>query len=94
MKIVAPTLEDLIEHIQNDEIVNAAVTESIHRFYNDKCFSPFTDRPFETSDVKLISKLHDIFSCKYAGWRHIIKKRFERYHGAENTIALSLACKP
>lgn len=94
MKIEAPKLEDLIEYIRNSDIVNAAVTEAVHRFYNDHCFSPYTERPYETPDVKAISKIHDILSCKNAGWRLVIKKRFERYHGWEPTNALHITCKP
>jgi hypothetical protein len=90
MKFASPTLDDLLKHIEQDEIVKAAITESIHRFYYDKCFSLYTERPFDTPDVKAISKLHNIFSCLHAGWRHKIKKRFERYDGREDTIALNI----
>lgn len=92
--MVGPTLEDLKEFIQNDEVVNSAITEAIHRFYHHNCFSPYTLRPFETPDVKAISKIHSIFSCKYAGWRYIVKKHYDRYHGWEPTLALHISCKP
>lgn len=94
MKVEAPTLADLEQYIQESETVKAAVTEAVHRFYYDKCFSPYTERPYETLDVKAISKIHNIFSAKYAGWRHTIKKAFERYHGWEPTNALHIDCKP
>lgn len=94
MKAESPVLDDLINFLKNDEIVNAAVTEAVHRFYNDHCFSPYTERPWNTPDVKAISKIHTILSCKNAGWRFIIKKRFERYHGWEATNALHISCKP
>jgi hypothetical protein len=68
--MVGPTLEELKEFIQTDEVVNAAITEAIHRFYHHRCFSPYTLRPFDTEEVKAISKIHSIFTCKYAGWRH------------------------
>lgn len=92
--VKAPTLDDLVEYIKNSDIVNAAVTEAVHRFYNDHCFSPYSERPWQTPDVKAISKIHDILSCKNAGWRFIIKKRFDRYHGWEPTKALDLSCNP
>lgn len=94
MSIKAPTLDDLIDYIRDNEIVNAAITEAVHRFYYDHCFSPYTERPYNTPDVKAISKIHDILSAKNAGWRFTIKKRFERYHGWEPTNALHICNNP
>lgn len=91
---MSPTLADLEAHILNDATVNAAITQAVHRFYYDKCFSPYTERPYDTSEVKVISKIMAILSTKNAGWRNRLRKTADRYHGWEPTNALSLACKP
>lgn len=91
---LAPTFEDFKNYLWRNEMVRLAITEATHRFYYDQCFNPYFLRPFETNDVKRISKLHSILSTRYAGWRYKMKKKLERYHGWEDTTALNIDCNP
>ncbi|SRR5712692_2208989 len=94
-KAKAPTISELEQYIQESEIVKCAVTAAVHRFYYDRCFNPYTERPFDTPETKVINRIHNYLSCKYAGWRFKIRKHLERYSGGtEDTNALHTSCKP
>lgn len=87
-------LEAFIKHLQEYPLLQAAYTEAVHRFYFDTCFSPYSDRPYDTEECKLISNLLQTLSCQNAGWRHTLSKGIERYKGGEVTTALFIESKP
>lgn len=85
-----PTFDDLLDHIGNDEVLLAALTNSIHRFFYDKCFSPYTERPYQSEVVSIINDLHSILWCKSGGFRAILTDIAKRYRAEDKVNWLSI----
>lgn len=45
----------LMQYLNEDEGIKAALTNAVHRFYYDYCFSPHTNHPYESVDYRSIS---------------------------------------
>lgn len=82
----------LLEHVQNSELVQGAITESVHRFYYDRILS---DREkdkldlIETNASEILSTLWNL----NPNWRYIIEKTARRYK-SENTKSVCVFNKP
>lgn len=87
--------DHLLQWIQESETVQAAIVESVHRFYHDMAFNPYTERPFEDAFDK-ISNIHSTLQCSLPSWRVILRKLSERYEqgNREGTNAIHVGGKP
>ena len=88
-------LQGLNDYLSADETFQCALTEAVHRYYHDKCFTNGEgSRPKNTEEYTYISNLHQTLSCLHPNWRFKLKKRLERYHGWEDTTAIIRDAKP
>lgn len=84
----------LIEHIQRSELVQAAITEAVHRFYHDRILSDDLNdhKDLEETDASnILSNLWNLMP----NWRYVIQKRLRRYSlKISNTSSVSIDGKP
>lgn len=86
----------LIEHIQNSELVQAAITEAVHRFYMDRVCSKKEQDLIDLKETNASNILSTLWNLK-PNWRYIIQKTGKRYnHGnlGPNTNAVAVDGKP
>ncbi len=82
----------LIEHIQKSQLVQAAITEAVHRFYYDRILS---DKEKDKHDL-IETQASDVLSTLWnlqPNWRYIIEKAAKRYN-SENTNTVTVFGKP
>lgn len=82
----------IIDYIEQSELVQAAITESVHRFYYDRCLSEkhnIKDELFNSNASDLLSNLWNL----QPNWRYILKKSADRYYHI-NTQSVSIYGKP
>lgn len=82
----------LIEYVKSSPLVQAAITEAVHRFYHDRVSS---DKEKDKKDLQE-TEASDVLSTLWnlqPNWRHILEKTAKRYHAA-NTTAVSIFGKP
>lgn len=82
----------LVDHVLSSELVHAAITEAVHRYYYDNVIDKSKDRDKENLQLAsdLLSKLWNL----YPNWRHILKEKSERYFGDNDTNAVTIWGKP
>lgn len=68
------SLNHLLEYLNQDEGIKAAVVNAVHRFYYDYCFSPYTERPYNTEACRQISTIHTNLQLKNPMWRITLNK--------------------
>lgn len=82
----------LIKHIQSSPLVNAAITEAVHRFYHDRILSDKeSDRLAleETCASDILTLLWNL----QPNWRYIIAESAKRYN-PYNTNSVPIDGKP
>lgn len=84
----------LTTFLQKNEGVRLALTEAVHRFYNDYCFSPYTERPYEGEAYETISHLHDCLTAENPDWRSRLKHIADRYADAGKATQAFVGSKP
>lgn len=89
----SPTIEDFINYIGNSEVLLSAFVETVHRFWYDECFSSYSDRPFDTDEVKFISELYHQLWLFEPDFRYKFKKRMVRFQCFINRQSKSAGAK-
>jgi|688.fasta_scaffold895567_3 hypothetical protein len=72
----------LIDHIKASPLVQAAITEAVHRFYYDKILS---SNPQDRKDLQE-TQASDVLSTLWnlqPDWRHVIEKQSKRYSSSK-----------
>ena len=87
-------MNKLIESIQNSPLVQAAITEAVHRFYMDNVMLEREGRNSVITDTDCANVLSTLWNLQ-PNWRYIIQKAGKRYTpDAPNTDSVSIYGKP
>lgn len=83
----------LIEHIKNSPLVQAAITEAVHRFYYDRILSTKQKDKQELQETQASDVLSTLW-CLQPDWRYIIEQSVKRYDVAGKANDVLLINKP
>lgn len=86
-------MNELQQYITDSPLVQAAVTEAIHRFYYDRVLSSKLADQQILRDLNVANILDTAWNS-LPNWRHILQTIPQRYHGESNTNAVSIHGKP
>jgi ethanolamine ammonia-lyase small subunit len=87
-------MNKLIEHIKNSELVQAAITEAVHRFYMDRITSTHKQDVLDLKETECSDVLSTLWNLT-PNWRYTIQKAGARYRtGAPNINNVSIFGKP
>lgn len=86
--------DKLIEHIQKSPLVQAAITEAVHRFFNDRICSKNPQDLIDLDETQCKDILSTLWNLN-PNWRYVIQKTGKRYlENAPNTNSVSIFGKP
>lgn len=80
----------LLTEIQNSPLVQAAITEAVHRFYHDRVLSKKNEDKQDLIDCDVSNILSTLWNLQ-PNWRYVIKNRLERFmYVTPNTNAVDI----
>ena len=86
--------DKLIEHIKNSELVQAAITEAVNRFYFDRVTSNNKEDQADLIETECSDRLATLWNLK-PNWRYIIQTAAKKINaGRPNTNSVAIFGRP
>lgn len=82
----------LVEQVQKSPLVQAAITEEVHRFYYDRILSDKEKDKIELIETQASDVLSTLWNLQ-PNWRYILEKAARKYN-AEKNNSVSVFGKP
>jgi hypothetical protein len=83
----------LVEHVSRSPLVQAAITEAVHRFYHDRILSTRQKDKQELVETQASNVLSTLW-CLQPDWRRVIEQSVKRYHVGDKANDVYLINKP
>lgn len=84
--------ESLTEHIRNSPLVQAAITEAVHRFYYDRILSNQKKDKQDLQETQASDILSTLWNLQ-PNWRYILQKTAKRYKATDKQ-SLPICSRP